>query len=141
MTTTPNTNEPSPSGSDPIAPLPRSVGYVVDHGNGATPMPSGVCDDAALTPSRQALDDAGTTPARLVPPKTRRNPCQGYGANTLRCLPGRVSRARARGRSGVRSGAVLTRQAQAVSGLTRAQRRQARAIAHRLGRQRGGDAT
>jgi hypothetical protein len=80
----------------------------------------------------------GSVPGRAVKPRKPSRPCQGHGANTLRALPGRVSRARARGRSGVRAGSTRDREAQAVSGLTRRQRRQARAIAHRLLRGREG---
>ena len=73
----------------------------------------------------------GSSPARSVRVRAPRV-LPGHGANTVPVLPGRTSRARARGRSGTRAQDQRTGEARAVSGLTRKQRREARAVAHRL---------
>lgn len=121
----------------PTAPLPQAIAYVVDHGTGPTAVPTAVARP-------QATDTVGvvggTTPARIVPQTVSQTVCQGYGANTLRRLPGRTSRSRARGRSGVRPTSTRTAEGRSVSGGTRRQRREARAIAHRLHRDRGSTA-
>ena len=72
----------------------------------------------------------GSQPARVMRPQAPSEPPQGYGANRLRALPGRKSRTRSRGRSGVVHN--TREQARACSGTTHKSRREARKLARRL---------
>ncbi len=108
----------------PCVPLPPGVAYEIQTPCG--PLHA-LSTGFVVDPAKPALE------APLAPLSRDPNaPCQGHGANTLRRLPGRKSRTRSRGRSGVRGPATRDQEARAVAGLTRKQRRAARAIAHRL---------